>query len=547
MIEQRRWKILWATLSGLLVPLSFPRADLSFLAWVCLIPLFIAIQGAKPVTALLLGFLFGMISSAGKIYWMVETLVRYGGLSTLLSAVATVLVAGYLAIFPAMFSGILAWRRPRSPLAYAFFAAALWTALELAETYLFTGFPWELLGYSQYRQLSLIQFARFTGVYGVSFLIVLVNAMAAAMVLHLRRAMAGHRMQFQLLALTGVVLVLMMGAWLDGRRILQAPLPTDPKLKVAALQGNIEQDEKWEPEWLEQTLDIYERLTQQAVNQGATFIVMPETALPMYYRHPRYDRQRQKVEQWARQFNTTLLVGSLDYELGSATRILNTAFLISPAGSVIGKYDKIHLVPFGEYLPLPRIFGWLQALTEEVGSISPGREFNLLAVPNRHARPARGTKGANHLGARFGTLICYEIIFPDLTRRWVNAGADFLVTITNDAWFGKTSAPYQHFSMAVFRAVENGVYLIRAANTGISGVIHPHGVILRQTELFVPTMALAEIVVPETRPKTFYTRHGDLFSYLCAIGVAMVIATPLARTRRRAERHPSAKEVREGK
>jgi apolipoprotein N-acyltransferase len=242
-------------------------------------------------------------------------------------------------------------------------------------------------------------------------------------------------------------------------------------------------------------------MTRQLAGAHLNFVILPETAFPFYLRHPDNAPYYALLTGLAREMGVPMLVGSLE-RIDEKT--YNRVFLISRTGDVLGHQDKVHLVPFGEYLPLERIFGYLEGLTRESGRFAPGRGFRALRLPGRDVP--------------FGVFVCYESIFPDIARACAKDGAEFLVNVTNDAWFGTTAAPYQHFAMGVLRAVENGLPLVRAANTGISGAVDASGRVLVTTRLFEPASITAQIV--PRRERTFYTRHGDLLVVLCAVATA---------------------------
>lgn len=494
-----------AGLSGLLLVLAFPRFDLGPLAFFALVPLLFALYGEKPQKAFWMGLLTGCLFYLLSLSWMTHTMTVYGGLPWPLSVLVLFALALYLSLYFALFALLFAKAQDRSGLFQATFAASLWTALEYLRTYLLTGFPWNLLGYSQYRNLPLIQIAAYTGVYGVSFLLVFVNASIA----YALRPPCRWREALPSLLMSLLLLLSAFGSsWI--------PLPQPSKgreLKVALLQGNIDQSVKWDLAYQGATLEVYRRLTLEAAKKSPALIVWPETATPFFLRsHPLGG----EVFRIAQEVGTFLLVGSPDWDgdLPAAAqrqagrrRYFNSAFLISPEGRAIDQYNKIHMVPFGEYVPLKRILFFVQKMAYGIGDFSGGDRYTIFSPPF----------------GRFSVMICYEVIFPDQVRRFVQGGADFLVNITNDAWFGRSSAPYQHLAMAAFRAVENGVYLIRAANTGISAIVAPTEGIVKATDLFVEAALSGTIHLKEGM--TFYTRYGDLFALGC---VAFALATLLS-------------------
>jgi apolipoprotein N-acyltransferase len=276
-------------------------------------------------------------------------------------------------------------------------------------------------------------------------------------------------------------------------------------MDVALIQGNIDQSIKWNPQNQQETLTTYKSLSNLKPALSSRLIVWPETAVPFYFQDMD-DRSRQ-VYQVAKETRNWLLFGSPSYikEPGSSASYLNSAFLVSPAGAVAGRYDKVHLVPYGEYVPLRSLFPFIGKLVVGVGDFRAGEGYHPLAMNNH----------------QIGVLICYEAIFPEASRIYKNKGAELLVNITNDAWFGFSSAPYQHLSMTVFRAVENRLYLVRAANTGISAIVDPAGNIVSRTALFVATSLSGQVRFIDTR--TFYMAYGDVFVYLCLISLAVIL------------------------
>jgi apolipoprotein N-acyltransferase len=278
------------------------------------------------------------------------------------------------------------------------------------------------------------------------------------------------------------------------------------------VQGNIEQDKKWDQRYQRETLGTYLRLTQEALASPADLVVWPEAATPfLFNQSPEYERE---ITQLAQTYSTPILFGSPSLSMlqkGEPT-LLNSAYLISSAGQVINRYDKIHLVPFGEYVPLSSVLSFVNKLVEGIGEFIPGKDYTLMDLPQ----------------VKFGVVICFEVIFPELVRNFVAEGAQFMTTITNDAWFGTSSAPYQHFSMVVFRAIENRVPFARAANTGISGFIDSRGEILKTSRLFEEVTLKDDLRI--TGEKTLYTQYGDLFAIICVILSFILLIRPLMKS-----------------
>ena len=505
--------ILLAATTGILLPYCFPRYDLGLLAWVALIPLHIALDGlSRRTQAFWLGWLAGIISSTGIMSWVVTAMNTYGKVPIVFSYGIMLLLTAYLGLYVALYSAGVVWFRMLVPRYGLFAAPCLWVTLELLRTYLFSGLPWSLLGYSQYRQLDLIQIADHLGVYGVSFLIVLTNVALAELYLWLSPLFRGFRPARLPWELVTTAAMLVGLSWAYSTSLIASEGIERPKavLRVGVVQPNIDQAVKWDQAYREETLRRYDRLTE-SFGYGTDLVVWPEAATPFIYeREPVYQLQ---LVAMANRASAPLLFGSPAVRFDADRRpfLLNSAYLLSPDGQLLGRYDKQHLVPFGEYIPLKSsVLFFLEKLVEGIGDFQAGPGPTVLSFQLKESDgggPARRVK--------LGVVICYEVIFPDLVRRMATGGAEFLVTITNDAWFGDSSAPFQHFSMVVFRSVENHLAFARAANTGISGFIDPFGRIIAASPLFTETSLQAEIPIRQT--KTFYSRHGDVFAYGCML------------------------------
>jgi apolipoprotein N-acyltransferase len=483
-----------AALSGFLLILAFPKFDAEIVAWGALIPFFWSIRRASPAQAALLGFVAGFSFFTGLLPWIYNVLTQYGHLPGAVSVFFLLLLTAYLALYFSAFAFALRWVEGRMEIPETLLAPPLWVSLEYIRGFLFSGFPWELLGYSQYLTLPMVQVADITGVYGVSFLIVLVNAagyrLLEACVDRNWRPVRGEVLAAGLL----LVLTAAYGYWR-----LAGMSPDDKEgtpVRIALIQGNIPQDVKWEPKFQEETMRIYTDLTLRTQSTLPHLVIWPETATPFFFQDSFPHQPR--ILDLAQRMKTHLLFGSPAYDRkGRETFYYNSAFLVTPEGKVAGRYDKIHLVPFGEYAPLSGILGFTRDIIGAMGDFQSGEEVRNLAIPQ----------------GKLGVLICYEAILPDLTRQFVDRGAQFLVNITNDAWFGRTAAPYQHISMAALRAVENRVPMARAANTGVSGFIHPSGRILQASDIFTKGILFDNIYLKNRW--SFYTQFGDLFTYLC--------------------------------
>jgi apolipoprotein N-acyltransferase len=484
--------ILLSFLSGLLLILSFPNFDLEFLAWLALVPLFFSIEGKGLYQGFKLGFFTGIVSFLGILYWIIVAVHTYGNVPLILSGLILLLLVLYLSLFIGTFTFLTRLIQIRTGLQTVLFTPILWVALEYLRSFFLTGFPWANLGYTQYLNLPFIQMADVMGVYGLSFVILLVNATLYWVLRQWSKKVFPIRevVTASLFLLGFLIYGYVKMSAVDGQMAGQ------PFLKIGLAQGNIDQSMKWDEFFQKETLKIYEKLSLQAAEQKPDLIIWPETATPFFFQDAR--EYQPLVLDIPKETHAFLLFGSPSYKIERGkVNHYNSAYLVSPSKELIGRYDKIHLVPFGEYVPLGEILS-LGSLGEGIGDFKSGKSIFNFSLP-------RG---------KFGVLICFEIIFPDLCRRFVKKGANFLVTITNDAWFGRTSAPYQHFAIATFRAVENRVFIARAANTGISGFIDPRGKIVARGKIFTEEAMNGTIRLMEN--KSFYTLYGDVFAWICS-------------------------------
>jgi apolipoprotein N-acyltransferase len=480
--------------------LPFHFGQLAVLSFVAFVPYFFVLRqksaGRAAQSSFLLGFLFYLMLA----YWL-----------SLVNGLGFVLLAAYLALYPALF-GLLAssvlWgkedagvRSPKQSVWSAIVVSALWVIFEFLRGWVVGGIPWALLAYAQWRNLLFIQIADWAGAFGVSFLVFFVNVMIFMM----SRVRGESRMQY--LRSTALVLAGVLGAAaLYGFISLSSTKP-NPEIRVSVIQGNIPQEEKWNSKIKEIIFEKYKRLTFISALERPDLIVWPETSFPGYLEDEPV--MAAQLRSSIRKVRVPVLVGAPTLgDIDEGLRFFNSAVLYGADGEERRRYSKVHLVPFGEYVPFDPVFGILRNFVN-IGRFSPGREktvFELpLSDPRRSARP------------RFSVLICYEDIFPWLVRDFCNRGANFLVNISNDAWFGRSTAPYQHAQASVFRAIENRTAVVRATNTGFSCVISPEGKILagvqdnQGREIFVTGHRSCEI--PLAKTKSFYTRFGDVFAW----------------------------------
>ena len=464
--------------------LAFPRVDWDGAAWIALVPLFIVAVATRPRLAFAWGWLYGTVFFLVLLRWLNFTFHTFSAIPWPLTWGPTLLLAAWCGLYIAAVSGVTAWlARRRSPAWALATVPLLWVGGEWLRGHLLGGFPWGTLGYSQYQRLPVIQVAELGGVHAVSLVVVAVNAaITGGFVLSGRHALAGLS--------TGAVLVgavLGFGAWRLGE-------PTPPgEMSLAIMQPSIEQPLKWDPEHAGIVWGIYQELTRQAGAERPHLIVWPETASPTILRRDR--ELLASLSGMSRDMGVPLLVGSIDVLEGGPNRFTNTAFLVGEQG-IVGRYDKIHLVPFGEYVPLAGVIGFVRGWAEFIAELEPGSRAVVFPGPP----------------APFGVVICYEGIFPDLFREFVNNGARIMVNMTNDAWFGRTSGPAQHLAMYPFRAVEHRVAVVRAANTGVSAFIAPTGQIIRHLGLF--NRGVITERVPLRQGRTLFTRLGDWVAWV---------------------------------
>jgi len=487
-----------AALSGCFLFLSFslPRGIvLTPLAWFALVPLFIALKDTGPKKGFWLGFISGFIGCFGIYYWIPYCMIHFAGMSKPVAYLALFLLVLILACYVALFAALLSLFRQRPTIPRILIGPALWVALEYLRTYFpLGGFPWALLGASQYKFLPAIQVAELGGVYLVSWLVALVNFGIAALL----EKLPPSRKAWQE---SGLALVCFFAALIFGQvRIGQVmhAFSEKPEIRVAIVQGNIDQSIKWSPQFFWTTLVRHIELSKELLQQPRDLLVWPEAAVTTFFNEAW--ESRDSVYRSLTYFDAYFLFGSIArQEENGSKKYFNSAFLLSPRGEkLLGRYDKMHLVPFGEYVPMQKLLFWVDAIAKgNTGNTHPGQKIELLDTGSY----------------KIGCVICYELIFPNLVRKFVKAGAQVMSTLTNDAWFGPTSAPYQHHSNMVLRAVENRVYFIRAANTGISGICDPCGRIISQSPIY--EISELEGIVRPGSMRTLYTRLGDWFALLC--------------------------------
>ncbi len=488
-----------AAASALLLALPYHFGFLWPLAFFAFVPYFFSLQNKTRGQAVSQSYLFGVLFFGLIGYWL-----------NYVNVVGFAVLTLYLALYPALFG----WYASRffypeggsaAPGRFktALYLAAAWTLLEWARSWIISGLPWALLGYGQWKNLPFIQIADVTGVWGVSFAVMAANFLLYQFLRHKKSAIKCFYAFGGLLAALYIYGFLMIGHW-------SPAVDAKPSLRVSVVQGNIPQDQKWDTKVRNIIFEKYKRLTLMGANDASDLVVWPETAFPGFLEDEPV--MAAHLRSTVRQSKTPVLVGAptLGNLEGGGLRFYNSVILFGPNGEEGQRYSKLHLVPFGEYVPFEPLLGFIRHFVH-IGHFSPGREKTIFVVRPRAPQ--------NYVTARFAALICYEDIFPGQPRDFVRLGADFLVNVTNDAWFGKTSAPYQHAQGSVFRAVENRVPVVRATNTGLSCFIAPTGEVTasvedRGQEIMVTGHKTQGLYL--RKAVSVYNRFGDWFLLVCA-------------------------------
>jgi apolipoprotein N-acyltransferase len=482
-----------------LLALSFPKFGHPAFAWVALAPLLAVAwdcgRAGQLRRAFLLGWIAGVIHFALALYWLVRVMTVYGGLNAAVATFVAALLMAYLALFPAIATWVVAAGTSAFGARALLLAPAAWVTGELGRTYIGGGFPWVLLGYSQVSVLPIAQAASLAGVYGLSMLLAGTSgALAYALVSPRRRFVP---------LVSVLLLVAGLAVW-GASRVSDGRLTREgTAIRVGVVQGNISQDEKWMDSLRGAIMRRYLDLSRAALAENAAFVLWPESSLPFYFELDPVGVA--PVRRLAREGRAAFLIGSDQLEQirfvpgqpppAEQARYYNAAFLVLPDGLTGAIYRKMHLVPFGEYVPLKKLLFFVAPLVEAVSDFSPGDKPATLTV-------------AGHVAS---TAICYEVVYPRLIANFVDRGSELLTTITNDAWFGESSAAYQHWDQAAMRAIEQGRYLARAANTGVSGFVDPYGRVLSRTRLFETTVQVRDLRFLTQR--TVYGRIGDSLAY----------------------------------
>jgi apolipoprotein N-acyltransferase len=499
-----------AIASALLLVLSFPDFDLWWLAWIGLVPLLVAVtRMSKTPRAFLLGWLWGVIFFYGTCWWLTYPMIHYAHIAAPLAYVLLLLPVIFVALFPALFCGVFARVVSRFGFAALFIAPLLWVSLELGR-YAVTGQLWNALGYSQAFQPYVIQSARCGGVYAISFLILMTNVAVAGLCVRRNKLAVAY-------AIGSLVLIAIIVTWPLKERVIR-PLSSPPRLLIIAVQPNVPMDLSGDAHEMQSLLHRHLTLTNAALGDPdgrrylpgtSRLVIWPES--PMNFSYSRDSQLRDAVATLARTNHTAVLLNSLEPAPNGGEH--NSAILVNEEGQKLAQYDKIRLMPFGEYVPLPQWIPGASSVRGIVGDFTPGSKYTLMPLGDLRA----------------GVFICIEAAHPGIARSFVNEGADVLINISNDGYLGPTPVMRQHLSNAVFRAVENDRDVLRVTNSGISAYIDSSGRIMDSTPGFEPTVR-AWTASGNHAGTTFYMRHGDVLAYLCAlISLAVVAASFIIR------------------
>ena len=508
-----RAEISLAVLSAALLVLSFPDLNLWPLAWVALVPVLVAVaRRPHPSSSFLLGWITGTLFFYGSCYWLTHAMIRYGGIPAWAAYPLIIIPVVVVGLFPALCLMMLARAVGRWGTRAVFLVPLFWAALEWARLGI-TGQLWNAIGYSQAYQTALIQSARWGGVYLVGFLILVVNAAAAYLLLQ-RSVRALMPSALTILVAVTIILTSTLTAPHDASN-----LSASPAAIVVAVQPNVPMESEKSLAEIAALVERHYSLSETGMQKYAErwelprVIIWPES--PMTFRYADDTAFRELIARFAAKTNASILFNS--QEPAPAGGTYNSAVMVNEKGGLVAQYDKIRLLPFGEYVPLPRWLPGVNMIPTMVGDFTPGAQYTLMPLGSS--------------GARAGVFICFESTFPSISRQFAKDGADVLVNISNDGYLGETPVMRQHLANTVFRAVENSLPVVRVTNTGITAFITERGSVLDETEGFQP--GVRTWIVNHSRiAATFYTKYGDLFAALCTVASLTLFVFTLKRKKR---------------
>ncbi len=462
--------------------LAFPKTQIAVLAFVFLIPLLLAIENQKKAGAFRIFFAFAFFSNILILYWIPRVMARYGDTTWTLGIVGLIVLAAYLAVFSGLAGIFIKEKIDHSSVwGAAVWIPLIWIGKDLLVEKTFGGFPWCLVGYSQYKNIYFTQVAEIAGIHLVSFLVIFINVL-------LYKLLKTKNKKIIIALLAGLLIIYGSGYGLLKRN---EHMPRKiPLHLVGIIQPNSNNDLVFNFDSVQKTLNTLFSNSLVLKDQGAELVIWPEFTVPIYpLQTPHYKEQFATFSQQ----HIPILAGFTDFR--NSDNVFNSVMLFN--GNKFEKYDKFRLTPFGEYILFRRWLFFVKKITDEIGDFTPGKSLHNLEFN----------------GHRLATPICYEIIYPELSRDLVASGAEVIVTISNDSWFGKSAAPYQHLAMATFRSIENRRWLLRSTSNGISAVVDPAGRIIYQSPLHKPDQFIASFRY--LQHKTVFTRWGYLFPYFC--------------------------------
>jgi len=491
--------------AGLLV-FAFPKINLWILAWGSLVPLMFVLDGKKPLSAFRWAYMCGVLFFTGTLYWFFHITKWF----SVVGALGIVLLLLYLALYFGLFGLAYSLFSRQKSFHKLFLFPSIWVVLEFIRAHLFTGFDWASLGHTQYTNLPVIQIADITGVFGVSFIVMMVNVLIKELLTasFVDKTPQAHRTTSLLMWTTVVSVVFVLGYGMFRLYPSHHQDRSNSNYSIAIIQANIPQEVKWEKTAWGNSMKKYVTITKQALQHDPDLIIWPETSYPGYL----WDDKELfiQLQAFVRSAKTPLLLGSV---LKEEHNYYNSAILLSSNGDIDETYRKVHLVPFGEYLPLRAVFPFLSSFVP-IGDFTAGDQWTIFS-------PGLTQEG-DQPNNPFSVLICFEDTVARLSRKFVQHGAQLLVNITNDAWFGNTRAPFMHLQSAVFRTVENRRGLVRAANTGVSCFIDQWGQTVNCVEsnegsgkqkTYISGYSIEKVDFNDQI--TFYTKFGDIFTIFC--------------------------------
>jgi apolipoprotein N-acyltransferase len=490
-------RALLAVASGATLALAFPNYNLSLLAWISVGLLILASFGARPVVAPLYGFLHALVFYPMSLPWIAVVVQQYGNVGLWASIGLVALIAVAAGIICAVFSWGIAVASHRSVLLTLLLAPDLWVALEFGRAYLpIIAWPWNLIGYAASGNLTLVQLTTVTGIYGLSYVIALYGSLVAYAII------TGRQRAWKIVIVSTAVLIFVA---MGGRHLVPAD---NPRFVAHLVQTNFAQSYEYPPDWMDvhaEDLDQLARISVDAARKTPGLVVWPESPAPFSLQDANFAARARKI---AQESGNDFLVGAEDWKRDAAGKwqATNSAILLNPSGERTFTYDKIHLVPFGEYVPLRQWLTFAGKIVADLGDFSPGTQYNVGRLPD----------------GRFGTFICFEAVFPDLVRRFDTGGAELLINISNDGWFGRSAAPAQHLMMARVRAVENRRWLLRDTNNGFTVSVDPYGRIV--AALATDIRGQLDAPYDFRGDTTLYARFGDWFAWLCVLASIALLA-----------------------